>query len=51
MNVDNRCEGCNEPVYRTRGFGYSHVDTTLNVSCDARPKASHESVPKIDVQP
>lgn len=49
MNVDNRCEGCNEPVYLTRGFGYSHVDTTLNVSCDARPKASHESVPKIPV--
>jgi hypothetical protein len=44
---DNRCEGCGEPVYLTRGFGYSHCDTTLNVSCDARPKPTHQSVPKI----
>src|ERR1700743_194742 len=41
----NGCEGCGEPIYLSR-YGYSHVDTTLNVSCDARPKASHDSVPK-----
>ena len=44
--ADTGCEGCGEPVYLTRGFGYSHCDTTLNVRCDARPNPNHPSVPK-----
>jgi hypothetical protein len=43
----NGCEGCNEPIYLSR-YGYSHCDTTLNVACDARPKPSHPSVPKLE---
>ena len=46
--ADTGCEGCGEPVYLTRGFGYSHCDTTLNVGCNARPNPNHPSAPKLD---